>query len=130
MGGCISLFNAFYLIQEQNRYIVSQSKGTLGEYKQTCRTWLLTHPRAKEGSVHRLSLPLHHSHKLANGYFPLGCFGSIFCFKIRGGNLDKEMERGSIFIQCQPQAVFTFNKFWGYFHSYYLPCANNNTSPA
>jgi len=96
MGGCISPFNAWQLIQGIET--LSLRAKAHSENANALALWLSTHPRVKKGSVLHPSLPSHPSHEKAKKYFRPGCFGSVFCFEIQGDNLDDEKNRGSSFI--------------------------------
>ena len=52
----------------------------------------------KEGSVLHPSLPSHPCHEHAKKYFRDGCFGSVFCFEVKGADADEEKARGASFI--------------------------------
>lgn len=96
MGGCISPFNAFQLIQGIET--LSLRAKAHSENANELAHWLSKHPRVKEGTVQHPSLPSHDSHELAKKYFRAGCFGSVFCFEIKGENSDDEKARGDSFI--------------------------------
>ena len=60
--------------------------------------WLSTHPMVKAGSVTHPSLPSHPSHENAKKYFRKDCYGSVFCFEVKGENADEERANGRKFI--------------------------------
>mmetsp|Transcript_1917 Transcript_1917/g.4420 ORF Transcript_1917/g.4420 Transcript_1917/m.4420 type:complete len:516 (-) Transcript_1917:129-1676(-) len=96
MGGCMSPFNAFQLIQGVETLALrakahSENANELAE-------WLSTHPMVKEGSVMHPSLSSHPSHENAKKYFRDGCFGSVFCFELKGDTPEQERARGETFI--------------------------------
>jgi len=96
MGGCLSPFNAFQLIQGLET--LSLRAKAHSENANELALWLSTHPKVKEGSVMHPSLPSHHSHENAKKYFRPGCFGSVLCFEIKGENPEEEKARGVSFI--------------------------------
>ena len=96
MGGCLSPFNAFQLIQGIETLSLRAKAHT--ENANALALWLSTHPMVKEGSVLHPSLPDHPSHENAKKYFRPGCFGSVFCFEIKGEDADEELARGTTFI--------------------------------
>jgi len=96
MGGCISPFNSWQLIQGIET--LSLRAKAHSENANVLALWLSTHPKVKEGSVLHPSLPSHPSHDKAIKYFRPGCFGSVFCFELKGANADDEKARGSSFI--------------------------------
>jgi len=96
MGGCISPFNAWQLIQGLET--LSLRAKAHSENANALALWLSTHPSVKEGSVLHPSLPSHPSHENAKKYFRPGCFGSVFCFEVKGADADNEKARGVSFI--------------------------------
>jgi len=96
MGGCISPFNAFQLIQGIET--LSLRARAHCENANALALWLSTHPMVKEGSVTHPSLASHPSHENAKRYFRDGCFGSVFCFEIKGGSPEEESANGRAFI--------------------------------
>jgi len=96
MGGCISPFNAWQLIQGIET--LSLRAKAHSENANALALWLSTHPKVKEGSVLHPSLPSHPSHENAKKYFRPGCFGSVFCFEVKGADADEEKARGMSFI--------------------------------
>ena len=52
----------------------------------------------KAGSVTHPSLPSHPSHENAKKYFRKNCYGSVFCFEVKGENADEERANGRKFI--------------------------------
>jgi O-acetylhomoserine/O-acetylserine sulfhydrylase len=95
MGGCISPFNAFQLIQGIET--LSLRAKAHCENANALAAWLSTHPKVKEGSVTHPSLESHPCHEHAKKYFRKGCFGSVFCFDIKGATPDEERANGSVF---------------------------------
>lgn len=96
MGGCLSPFNAFQLIQGVET--LSLRAKAHSENANALAKWLSTHPMVKDGSVMHPSLPSHPSHENAKKYFREGCFGSVFCFDIKGDTPEQERARGETFI--------------------------------
>jgi len=96
MGGCISPFNAFQIIQGIET--LSLRAKAHSENANALALWLSEHPMIKKGSVLHPSLPSHPSHENAKKYFRPGCFGSVFCFEIEGKNAEDELALGSSFI--------------------------------
>ena len=82
MGGCISPFNAFQLIQGVET--LSLRCKAHCENANALALWLDSHEKVKKGSVMSPSLPSHPSHELAKKYFRPGCFGSVFIFELNG----------------------------------------------
>ena len=96
MGGCISPFNSFQLIQGIETLALrgkahSQNANALAG-------WLSAHASVKDGSVLHPSLPSHPSHERAKKYFRPGCFGAVFVFQIAGKDASEERARGEKFI--------------------------------
>ena len=85
MGGCISPFNSFQLIQGIETLPLrgkahSENANRLAE-------WLSGYSEyVKPGSVQHPSLSSHPSHELAKKYFRPGCFGSVFVFELNCGD--------------------------------------------
>lgn len=96
MGGCISPFNAWQLIQGIET--LSLRAKAHSENANALALWLSTHPKVKEGSVMHPSLPSHPSHENAKKYFRPGCFGSVFCFELKGADAEDEKAKGSSFV--------------------------------
>jgi len=96
MGGCISPFNAWQLIQGIETLSLRAKAHSVNA--NALALWLSTHPKVKEGSVLHPSLPSHPSHKNAKKYFRPECFGSVFCFEVNGADADEEKARGMSFI--------------------------------
>jgi len=96
MGGCISPFNSFQLIQGIET--LSLRGKAHSENANALAAWLNTHEHVKEGSVCHPSLPSHPSHERAKKYFRSGCFGAVFVFEIKGKNAEEERVRGAKFI--------------------------------
>lgn len=96
MGGCISPFNSWQLIQGIET--LSLRAKAHSENANALALWLSTHPMVKEGSVLHPSLPSHPCHEHAKKYFRDGCFGSVFCFEVKGADADEEKARGASFI--------------------------------
>ena len=96
MGGCMSPFNAFQLIQGVET--LSLRAKAHSENANALAEWLSTHPMVKQGSVMHPSLPSHPSHENAKKYFRDGCFGSVFCFELKGDTPEQERARGETFI--------------------------------
>jgi len=96
MGGCISPFNAWQLIQGIET--LSLRCKAHSENANALALWLSTHPSVKDGSVLHPSLSSHPSHENAKTYFRPGCFGSVFCFEVKGVDADEEKARGISFI--------------------------------
>mmetsp|Transcript_4200 Transcript_4200/g.9971 ORF Transcript_4200/g.9971 Transcript_4200/m.9971 type:complete len:474 (-) Transcript_4200:103-1524(-) len=96
MGGCISPFNAWQLIQGIET--LSLRAKAHSENANALALWLSTHPKVKEGSVLHPSLPSHPSHAKAIKYFRPGCFGSVFTFELVGADAEDEKARGASFI--------------------------------
>ena len=96
MGGCISPFNAWQLIQGIETLALRGKAHS--ENANALALWLSTHPKVKEGSVLHPSLPSHPSHKNALKYFRPGCFGSVFTFELKGADAADEKARGASFV--------------------------------
>ena len=98
MGGCISPFNAFQLIQGIETLPLrgkahSENANRLAE-------WLSGYSEyVKPGSVQHPSLSSHPSHELAKKYFRPGCYGSVFVFELNGEGAEA-VERGKKFISA------------------------------
>ena len=96
MGGCISPFNAFQLIQGVET--LSLRCKAHCENANALALWLDSHEKVKKGSVMSPSLPSHPSHELAKKYFRPGCFGSVFIFELAGADDEQARARGKGFI--------------------------------
>mmetsp|Transcript_5278 Transcript_5278/g.15349 ORF Transcript_5278/g.15349 Transcript_5278/m.15349 type:complete len:261 (-) Transcript_5278:3381-4163(-) len=96
MGGCISPFNAWQLIQGIEA--LSLRAKAHSENANALALWLSKHPKVKKGSVLHPSLSYHPSHENAIKYFRPGCFGSVFCFDLTGADAEDERARGASFI--------------------------------
>jgi len=96
MGGCISPFNAFQLIQGVET-LALRAKAHC-ENANALAKWLDGHEKVKKGSVLHPSLPSHPSHENAKKYFRAGCFGSVFTFEIAGDGAADEEAKGKKFI--------------------------------
>lgn len=95
-GGCLSPFNSFQLIQGLET--LSLRAKAHSENANALAAWLDEHPMVKKGSVLHPSLPSHPSHENAKKYFRPGCFGSVFCFEIKGSSVEEEVKLGEAFI--------------------------------
>lgn len=94
MGGAISPFNSFQLIQGVETLALrgkahSENTNTLAE-------WLSKQDKVK--SVSHPSLASHPSHERAKKYFRPGCFGAVLTFEIKGKDAAQELELGRKFI--------------------------------
>jgi O-acetylhomoserine (thiol)-lyase len=96
MGGCISPFNSFQLIQGLET--LSLRCKAHNENANALAAWLNEHPMVKKGSVLSPSLASHPSHELAKKYFRPNCFGSVFTFEVDGPTDDEARARGKKFI--------------------------------
>eukprot|EP00936_MAST-01D_sp_MAST-1D-sp1_P002240 g2240.t1 len=96
MGGCLSPFNSFQFIQGLET--LSLRGKAHNDNAVQLAAWLDQHDDVKDGSVLHPSLPSHPSHENAKKYFRPGCFGSVFCFEIKGGDAAEEKARGEKFI--------------------------------
>lgn len=96
MGGCLSPFNSFQLIQGLET--LSLRGKAHSENAAALAAWLSSHAAVKEGSVLHPSLPSHPSHEKAKKYFRPGCFGAVFCFELKGADADDEKARAAKFI--------------------------------
>jgi len=96
MGGCLSPYNSFQLIQGIET--LSLRARAHSDNANALAEWLSSHPMVKEGSVLHPSLPSHPSHENAKKYFRRGCFGSVFCFEINGETPKEELANGCAFI--------------------------------
>jgi O-acetylhomoserine (thiol)-lyase len=96
LGACLSPFNSFQLIQGIETLPLRARAHN--ENAKALASWLSNHPMVKEGSVLHPSLPSHPSHNNAKKYFRSGCFGSVFCFELKGADAAEELKRGGIFI--------------------------------
>jgi len=96
MGGCISPFNAFQLIQGIETLALRcdahcKNANALAEF-------LSGHEKVKKDSVLHPSLASHPSHELAKKYFRPGTYGSVFTFEIASENDEQAADRGKKFI--------------------------------
>ena len=98
MGGCISPFNSFQLIQGVETLCLRAKAHC--ENANLLAAWLNAHPKVKEGSVLHPSLPSHPSHEKAKKYFRPGCFGSVFTFELKGTDAADEAAKGKKFISA------------------------------
>jgi len=96
MGGCISPFNSFQLIQGIET--LSLRARAHSENANALAAWLNAHECVKRGSVLHPSLASHPSHNNAKKYFRPGCFGAVFSFQLKGANADEERALGATFI--------------------------------
>ena len=96
MGGCLSPFNSFELIQGLET--LSLRCRAHCENANALARWLDAHAAVKRGSVTHPSLAAHPSHARAAQYFRPGCYGSVFVFELAGKTPDEERRRGKAFI--------------------------------
>ena len=96
MGGCISPFNAFELIQGVET--LSLRCKAHCENANALAAWLDGHAAVKRGSVTHPSLATHPSHARAAQFFRPNCYGSVFVFELAGETADEERRRGKAFI--------------------------------
>ena len=82
MGGCLSPFNAFQLIQGLET-LALRGKAHSDNANELAK-WLVEHPKVK--AVSHPSLTSHPSHERAKKYFRKGCFGSVLTFEITGAD--------------------------------------------
>ena len=94
LGGCMSPFNAFQLIQGLETLALRGKAHS--ENSNALAAWLDKHPMVKR--VSHPSLKSHKSHELAKKYFRPGCFGAVLCFEIKGKDAAEEKLNGQTFI--------------------------------
>jgi len=90
LGGCISPFNAFLILQGCETLSLRMERHSANAL--AVATWLEDHPLATW--VKYPGLPSHPSHELARRYLPRGC-GGMIGFGIKGG-----LEAGKKFIEA------------------------------
>mmetsp|Transcript_39993 Transcript_39993/g.105706 ORF Transcript_39993/g.105706 Transcript_39993/m.105706 type:complete len:480 (-) Transcript_39993:290-1729(-) len=98
MGGCISPFNSFQLIQGIET--LSLRGKAHSENANALAEWLSGHEKVKKDSVLHPSLASHPSHEKAKKYFRPGCFGSVFTFELQGKDAEQEAKLGKEFISA------------------------------
>ena len=89
IGPAMSPFNAFLFLQGLETLHLRIERHSQNALK--LATWLAKQPKVE--SVNFTGLPYHPSHELAKRQFTAGMFGSIFCFRVKGG-----LEAGKAFI--------------------------------
>lgn len=94
MGGCLSPFNAFQLIQGVETLALRGKAHS--ENANELAKWLTEQPQIK--SVSHPSLSSHPSHERAKKYFRPGCFGSVLTFQLKGADAAEELAMGRKFI--------------------------------
>jgi O-acetylhomoserine (thiol)-lyase len=94
MGGCLSPFNAFQLIQGVETLALRGKAHS--ENANALAAWLKAHPKIK--TVSHPSLSSHPSHERAKKYFRPGCFGAVLTFEIKGSDAAEELAFGRKFI--------------------------------
>ena len=94
MGGCLSPFNAFQLIQGVETLALRGKAHS--ENANELSKWLTEQPQIK--SVSHPSLSSHPSHERAKKYFRPGCFGSVLTFQLKGADAAEELAMGRKFI--------------------------------
>ena len=94
MGGALSPFNAFQLIQGVETLALRGKAHS--ENANALAAWLEKQPQVKK--VSHPSLASHPSHERAKKYFRPGCFGSVLTFELKGADAAAEKEAGKKFI--------------------------------
>lgn len=105
MGGCLSPFNAFQLIQGVETLALRGRAHS--ENANELAKWLAAHPKVK--AVSHPSLPTHPSHDRAKKYFRPNCFGSVLTFEIKGSDAAQELKYGQTFIDNVSMAAHLAN---------------------
>jgi len=98
MGGCLSPFNAFQIIQGVETLALRGKAHN--DNAAALAAWLDGHEKIKKGSVLHPSLASHPSHEKAKKYFRPGCFGSVFIFELKGTDAADEAAKGKKFISA------------------------------
>ena len=94
MGGALSPFNAFQLIQGVET-LALRGKAHSTNANELAK-WLKSLPQVKK--VSHPSLSDHPSHARAKKYFREGCFGSVLTFELKGKDASDELAKGRAFI--------------------------------
>jgi O-acetylhomoserine (thiol)-lyase len=94
MGGALSPYNAFQLIQGVETLALRGRAHS--ENANELAKWLESQRDVKK--VSHPSLPSHPSHERAKKYFRPGCFGSVLTFEIKGKDAEQELARGMKFM--------------------------------
>jgi O-acetylhomoserine (thiol)-lyase len=94
MGGAISPFNAFQIIQGVETLALRGKAHS--ENAIALAQWLSEQKAVK--SVSHPSRADHPSHEKAKKYFRTGCFGAVLTFEFKGDTPEQEKERGMKFI--------------------------------
>ena len=100
MGGCISPFNSFQLMQGLETLAL---RGRAHSENANAVAKFLDAHDAVEWVSHP-SLPSHKSHALAHKYFRAGTYGAVLCFGVKGGK-----EAGKKFINAVKLATHLAN---------------------
>jgi len=95
MGGALSPFNAFQLIQGVETLALRGKAHN--ENAKELAAWLEAQKTVVKKVSHP-SLASHPSHERAKKYFRPGCFGSVLTFEIQGKDAAEELARGKKFI--------------------------------
>ena len=105
MGGAISPFNAFQLIQGVETLALRGRAHNENAVK--LAAWLSAQEVVK--AVSHPSLASHPSHARAKKYFRKGCFGSVLTFEVKGKDAAEELERGRRVIDALGMAAHLAN---------------------
>ena len=105
MGGALSPFNAFQLIQGVETLALRGKAHSVNA--NALAQWLKDHPAVKR--VSHPSLSEHPSHARAKKYFRPGCFGSVLTFEIKGKDAAQELEFGKKVIDSLNMAAHLAN---------------------
>jgi O-acetylhomoserine (thiol)-lyase len=105
MGGAMSPFNAFQLIQGVETLALRGKAHS--ENANALAQWLQEQPAVKK--VSHPSLSSHPSHARAKKYFRPGCFGSVLTFEMHGTDAAQELEFGKKFIDAIGMAAHLAN---------------------
>ena len=105
MGGALSPFNAFQLIQGLETLALRGKAHS--DNANALAKWLSTHPKVK--AVSHPSLATHPSHERAKKYFRPNCFGAVLTFEIKASSAAAEVEAGKQFISSVKLAAHLAN---------------------
>ena len=105
MGGAISPFNAFQLIQGVETLALRGKAHS--DNANALAKWLSEQSQVK--SVSHPSLSSHPSHNRAKKYFRPGCFGAVLTFELKGKDATEELKFGKQFIDNVTMAAHLAN---------------------
>ena len=105
MGGALSPFNSFQLIQGLETLALRGKAHS--DNANELAAWLVDHPKVK--AVSHPSLTSHPSHERAKKYFRKGCFGSVLTFEITGADAAAMRKNGEAFIDAVKMASHLAN---------------------